>query len=183
MPVKYYTGEDLGGAMQVTSLQDPAASQDVATKHYADTHVPTPFSKQILWEAAYSMTCGNNSYTGAYAAISTGPNYQNVTKLRADTGIRVKLGTSCFTNTPGYVIYGFTVNGSAVFQIVQYFINIASCHMTIPWAEKTLMPAQAAQVGVTGSIQIGFLIQTQASLIWNTNSGDTAWWTISEVMP
>jgi len=183
MPVKFYTGQDLGGSLQVVNTPDPVNAQDVATKHYVDAHVPTPFSKQILWETAYNMACGANNYTGAYAVLGSGPNTQTITKRRADTGIRVKMGTSCYSNVAGNVYYGLAVNGSAIVQLIQYFINAAGTHCVMPWSEKTLMPASYSQVGVTGNMNVVFYVSTSAGVTWSTDSGDLAAWTIAEVMP
>lgn len=183
MGIKYYTSEDFGSALQVVNVLDPSAPQDVATKHYTDAHAPTPFHGQILWETAYNMACGANSYTGAYAALSTGPNVQTITKRRADTGIKVKMGTSCYSNVGGTVSYAVVVNGSPISVLFTYYINVAVTHCVMPWAVQTLWPSSFSQVGVTGNMNVVFYISTQAGLTWNTDSGDVAGWTIAEVMP
>jgi hypothetical protein len=181
--VKFYTSEDFGSGLQAINVLDPAGPQDVATKHYADAHTPAPFSKQVLWENAYGMVCSSNSYTGGWAGLTTGPNTQTITKLRADTGIRVKMGTTCFVNQGGPVYYGVAVNGSAIVQLFVYWLNVANNHWAMPWAEKTLWPSSYSQVGVTGSMSVNFFVSTGSGVTWNTNNGDTAYWTILEVMP
>ena len=182
MPVKFYTGEDFGGT-QIVNTPDPVNPQDVAAKHYVDAHVPTPFSKQILWENAYNMRCLNNSYAGSFAGLTSGPNVQTITKLRADTGIRVKLATTCFVNTPGTITYGVSINGSSVVQLWIYYVNVASNHLPMPLASQTLLPASVSQIATTGSMNVTFYVATGGGITWNTNDGDSAQWTIAEVMP
>jgi hypothetical protein len=181
--VKFYTAEDLGGGVQAVNLPDPLNPQDVATKHYVDNHPPTLFSGQILWETAYVMICNNNSYTGGWATLTTGPNVQTITKQRANTGIRVKMSTTCFATVAGNIYYGVSVNGSPLVQLGRMYFNTINTHMTFPWTKWTLLSGTYSQLNTTGSMNVTFYVSTDAGVTWNTNSGDWVTWLISEIMP
>jgi hypothetical protein len=178
--VKVYAAQDLGSGIKVVNLPDPINPQDVATKYYVDHHVVSLYGKQIIWETAYGLACSNNTYTGGWAALGTGPYTCTITKQYASTGIRVKMGGTFQAQVAGQVNYGMAVNGSAILQLFQYYINIVNCHIPMPQVTRTIWPAQFSQVGNTGSMTVTFWVNSGAT--WRTDTNDYCFWTISEVL-